>query len=252
MGRDFIRRHTGREQVSSLGFGLGAKHGNCRGLVRRRYPSLDQTGNPAQGPGQSWRLRYGKNVIETGTNFSLASYRYSTRGFYTLQEALESYGGNSAKYNDHKKSRAELILSQNLWEGGGTLSLSLFNEDYWNDSRRSQSASVGYNNNWQSVSYGFNYTFSQNGFDSNGQRTNVRDHILAFNVSVPLNKWLPGSYATYNMNSSRNGPTSHNLGLSGSALEGNNLNYSLSQGYTGKGEAPMAAFKPTIKAPWLS
>lgn len=185
--------------------------------------------------GQSWRLRYGKNVIETGTNFSLASYRYSTRGFYTLQEALESYGGNSAKYNDHKKSRAELILSQNLWEGGGTLSLSLFNEDYWNDSRRSQSASVGYNNNWQSVSYGFNYTFSQNGFDSNGQHTNVRDHILAFNVSVPLNKWLPGSYATYNMNSSRNGPTSHNLGLSGSALEGNNLNYSLSQGYTGKG-----------------
>ena len=35
--------------------------------------------------GQSWRLRYGKNFIETGTNFSLASYRYSTRGFITCK-----------------------------------------------------------------------------------------------------------------------------------------------------------------------
>jgi outer membrane usher protein len=185
--------------------------------------------------GQSWRLRYGKNFIETGTNFSLASYRYSTRGFYNLQEALESYGGNSAIYNDHKKSRAELTMSQSLWDLGGTLSLSLFNEDYWNDNRRSQSVSLSYNNSWEAVSYGLNYTFSQNGYDNNGNRSNIRDHIVAFNVSVPLSKWLPGSYATYNMNTSRNGATSNNLGLSGTALPGNNLNYSISQGYTGRG-----------------
>ncbi|MER2967826.1 fimbria/pilus outer membrane usher protein, partial [Serratia ureilytica] len=185
--------------------------------------------------GQSWRLRYGKNFIETGTNFSLASYRYSTRGFYSLQEALESYGGNSAIYNDHKKSRAELTMSQSLWDLGGTLSLSLFNEDYWNDNRRSQSVSLSYNNSWEAVSYGLNYTFSQNGYDNNGNRSNIRDHIVAFNVSVPLSKWLPGSYATYNMNASRNGATSNNLGLSGTALPGNNLNYSISQGYTGRG-----------------
>lgn len=185
--------------------------------------------------GQSWRLRYGKNFIETGTNFSLASYRYSTRGFYNLQEALESYGGNSAIYNDHKKSRAELTMSQSLWDLGGTLSLSLFNEDYWNDNRRSQSVSLSYNNSWEAVSYGLNYTFSQNGYDNNGNRSNIRDHIVAFNVSVPLSKWLPGSYATYNMNASRNGATSNNLGLSGTALPGNNLNYSISQGYTGRG-----------------
>ncbi|CAI2488648.1 Outer membrane usher protein fimD precursor [Serratia ficaria] len=198
--------------------------------------------------GQSWRLRYGKNFIETGTNFSLASYRYSTRGFYTLQEALESYGGN-AVYNDHKKSRAELTLSQGLWEAGGTLSLSLFNEDYWNDNRRSQSASVSYNNNWESISYGLNYTFSQNGYDNNGDRNHVRDHIVAFNVSVPLSKWLPGSYATYNMNSSRNGATSNNLGLSGSALAGNNLNYSISQGYTGKGQGANGSIQTDYKGP---
>jgi outer membrane usher protein len=53
--------------------------------------------------GQSWRLRYGKSFVETGTNFSLASYRYSTSGFYTLQEALESYAKGNRYYSDHKK-----------------------------------------------------------------------------------------------------------------------------------------------------
>lgn len=37
------------------------------------------------------------------------------------------------------------------------------------------------------------------------------------------------------MNASRNGATSNNLGLSGTALPGNNLNYSINQGYTGRG-----------------
>jgi len=222
-------------KYQSLALGWGQNLGAMGALSADVTQAWTKTQTQPKEQGQSWRLRYGKNFIETGTNFSLASYRYSTRGFYTLQEALESYGGNRAIYNDHKKSRAELTLSQNLGAEGGSLSLSLFNEDYWNDNRRSQSASVSYNNSWQSVSYGLNYTFSQNGYDSNGNRAAVRDHIVAFNVSVPLGSLLPGGYATYGMNASRNGATSNNLGLSGTALEGNNLNYSISQGYTGRG-----------------
>jgi len=222
-------------KYQSLALGWGQNLGAVGALSADVTQAWTKQETRPKEQGQSWRLRYGKNFIETGTNFSLASYRYSTRGFYNLQEALESYGGNSAIYNDHKKSRAELTMSQSLWERGGTLSLSLFNEDYWNDNRRSQSVSLSYNNSWEAVSYGLNYTFNQNGYDSNGNRSSIRDHIVAFNVSVPLSKWLPGSYATYNMNASRNGATSNNLGLSGTALPGNNLNYSISQGYTGRG-----------------
>jgi outer membrane usher protein len=112
----------------------------------------------------------------------------------------------------------------------------LINEDYWNNSRKSQSASVGYNNSWEGISYGLNYTYSKNGYDSNGNRTNSNDHIFAFNLSVPLSKWLPNSYATYNLNSSRNGSTSNTVGLNGTALADNNLNYSISQGYTSQGQ----------------
>lgn len=233
-------------KYQALALGWGQNLGSLGALSTDVTQAWTKPETQPKDQGQSWRVRYGKNFIETGTNFSLASYRYSTRGFYTLQEALESYGGK-ALYNDHKKSRAELTLSQNLWEAGGSLSLSLFHEDYWNDNRRSQSASVSYNNSWENVGYGLNYTFSQNGYDNNGNRTNIRDHIVAFNVSVPLSKWLPRSYATYNMNSSRNGATSNNLGLSGSALEGNNLNYSISQGYTGKGQGANGSIQADYK-----
>ncbi|GJK51139.1 fimbrial outer membrane usher protein SthC [Serratia marcescens] len=222
-------------KYQSLALGWGQNLGAVGALSADVTQAWTKQETRPKEQGQSWRLRYGKNFIETGTNFSLASYRYSTRGFYNLQEVLESYGGNSAIYNDHKKSRAELTMSQSLWEQGGTLSLSLFNEDYWDDNRRSQSVSLSYNNSWEAVSYGLNYTFNQNGYDSNGNRSSIRDHIVAFNVSVPLSKWLPGSYATYSMNASRNGATSNNLGLSGTALPGNNLNYSINQGYTGRG-----------------
>ncbi|MBI6168092.1 fimbrial biogenesis outer membrane usher protein [Serratia marcescens] len=221
-------------KYQSLALGWGQNMGAVGALSADVTQAWTKQETRPKEQGQSWRLRYGKNFIETGTNFSLASYRYSTRGFYSLQEALESYGGNSAVYSDHKKSRAELTMSQSLWERGGTLSLSLFNEDYWDNNRRSQSVSLSYNNSWEAVSYGLNYTFNQNGYDSNGNRSSIRDHIVAFNVSVPLSKWLPGSYATYSMNASRNGATSNNLGLSGTALPGNNLNYSISQGYTGR------------------
>lgn len=115
---------------------------------------------------------------------------------------------------------------------GGALSLSLVKEEYWNNDRSSESASVGYNNTWSGISWGVNYTYNRNGMDSYGHRTYYTDQIVAMNISVPLSKWLPGSYATYNLNSRKNGSTSHNVGLSGTALRDNNLNYNISQGYT--------------------
>lgn len=45
--------------------------------------------------GQSLQVRYGKNIQDTGTNIKIAGYRYSTDGFYTLSEALDSYRRNS-------------------------------------------------------------------------------------------------------------------------------------------------------------
>lgn len=37
--------------------------------------------------GQSYRVRYSKSMVDTGTTLSLAAYRYSTQGYYSLQDA---------------------------------------------------------------------------------------------------------------------------------------------------------------------
>lgn len=223
-------------KYQSLAMGFGQNLGVIGALSADITQAWTKQEHTEKDSGQSYRLRYGKSFIETGTNFSLASYRYSTSGFYTLQEALDSYAGGNTYSSDHKKSRAELTLSQNLWEKAGALSLNLVKEEYWNNNRSTESVGVGYNNTWKGIAYGINYTYNRNGLDSRNKRTYYTDQIVAVNLSVPLSQWLPGSYATYNLNSSKNGNTSQNIGLSGTALPDNNLNYSISQGYTSQGE----------------
>lgn len=46
--------------------------------------------------------------------------------------------------------------------GAGSLSLSAVSEDYWNSERNMQSLSAGYNNSWNGISYGFNYSYNRN------------------------------------------------------------------------------------------
>lgn len=226
-------------KYQSLAVGWGQNMGRIGALSADVTQAWTKPQDEQKDDGQSWRLRYGKSFIETGTNFSLASYRYSTKGYYSLQEALDTYtrkGDPASGKGQHKKNRAELTLSQNLWEKAGSLSLSLISEDYWNDNQRTQSSSLGYNNNWNGLGYGLHYTYSKNGYDSRGSRINSTEHIVAFNVSVPLSKWLPNSYATYNMNTSRHGSATNMVGLNGNALEDGNLSYAVSQGYTSQGE----------------
>ncbi|MDI8954311.1 fimbria/pilus outer membrane usher protein, partial [Salmonella enterica subsp. enterica serovar Anatum] len=40
--------------------------------------------------GQSWRIRYSKDIQSTGTNFTVAGYRYSTKDYYALEDVLDT------------------------------------------------------------------------------------------------------------------------------------------------------------------
>ncbi|MCP6204774.1 fimbria/pilus outer membrane usher protein, partial [Klebsiella pneumoniae] len=83
--------------------------------------------------GQSWRVRYGKNIVETGTNVTIAGYRYSTRGFNTLSEVLDSYSNDGNYTSRSLRNRTNLTVNQSLGKGLGSLSISGLIEDYWDD-----------------------------------------------------------------------------------------------------------------------
>lgn len=228
------------EHYRSLAGGIGQNLGEFGAISADLTQSWGQAKDSEASQGQSWRVRYSKSLAQTGTSVSIAGYRYSTAGFYTLADVLETWGSNPDAVSERKRNRAELTLSQALGDDRGYLSVSAISESYWNDSRKTSSWGLGYSNSWNNISYGLNYAMNRNTrSDSNanaGGRSYQRDQILSLNVSIPLNRWLGNSYASYNVSSSKSRGTVNNVGLNGTALENNNLNWNLSQGYASNGQ----------------
>ncbi len=57
--------------------------------------------------GSSLRFLYAKSLNELGTNFQLLGYRYSTRGFYTLDET--TWKGMSGFITDDSEANSEAV-----------------------------------------------------------------------------------------------------------------------------------------------
>lgn len=219
-------------KYQSIALGLGTNMGSLGALSTDVTQAWSTPYKLEKSNGQSWRIRYSKNFVETGTNFAIAGYRYSTRGYYGMQEVLDSYG-NSSALDNRRRNRMELSLNQSLGKDHGSLMLGAVREDYWNSGKTMESYSLGYNNVWKAVSYGVTYTYSKNGNDgkSGNSPSYDKDQMLALNISVPLEKLLPQTWANYSMNASKNNSTTHSVGMNGVALENNALSWNVQQGY---------------------
>lgn len=112
----------------------------------------------------------------------------------------------------------------------------MMSEDYWNSERKMRSISVGYSNNWAGVTYNLNYSYNENTTDTDNKKVYDKDQIFSFNINVPFDLWSGNNYATYSLNTSKHGSTSHNLGMNGSTLADNNLNWNIQQSQTNHGE----------------
>lgn len=191
--------------------------------------------------GRSYRIRYSKNITQTGTNFAIAGYRYSTAGFYTLSDVLSSYRDGKRSYTPYRvRNRTEMNVNQSIGSGLGHISLGGMIEDYWDNSRRNKSINAGYSNSWNSISYSMNYSYVTSVQNSGKFRTKNNDRLFSLMVNIPLGQWMKTSspiYGFYNMNTAKPGETTHMAGLTGSALQDNNLNWSVQQGYGNKSKS---------------
>lgn len=181
--------------------------------------------------GQSWRAQYAKDFPATDTTLTLASYRYSTSGFYTFQEALDQrnggYDGNdmySYRNAYNRRSRLQLNVSQSL-NGWGSVYANAWQQNYWGMSGRERSVSLGYSSSWHGANWSVNYSLTKT-----PSTRDDRQFSLALNI--PLSRFLPEAWATYNLTSSKTGTATHQVGINGSLLEDNNLTYNLQQNYT--------------------
>ncbi|TQI78152.1 outer membrane usher protein [Serratia fonticola] len=223
-------------KYQSLAFGLGKNFGDFGAFSADVTQAWSKPQDQMKENGQSWRVRYSKNFAETGTNFAIAGYRYSTSDYYSLAEVMDSYRSNQIGYTPYRtRNRTELTLNQNLSDKLGSLSLSLLREDYWRSQQRMESISAGYNNSWNSISYSLNYSYSRNSSNWVGGRSYDKDQVVSFNISVPLERWLSNTWANYTVSSSKPGNTTNSVGIGGTALPDNNLYWNMQQGYTSQG-----------------
>ncbi|WNN52877.1 fimbria/pilus outer membrane usher protein [Hafnia alvei] len=183
--------------------------------------------------GQSYRFLYAKTFADSGTDLRLMGYRYSTSGFYTLQESVDLNDDDNtlSEYDvrTHKRSRVEGSINQTLPENWGSLFFSASVQDYWDDSAKEQTLQWGYNNDWRGISY--NIAVSDNYITEE-----ERDRQFSLNVSIPLDKWLSSASVSYNSTSDSDGRVQRQTSLSGTLLEDRNLTYNISQGVGNQGQ----------------
>ena len=110
--------------------------------------------------GASVRVAYNKNLPNSGTNFALAAYRYSTKGYVSLSDFTDlrhAQDGGSLSAFDYTRLRARSQLTasinQRLGDKGGQLFFSGARRDYWSGAGRQVDFTVGYSNNWKSINY---------------------------------------------------------------------------------------------------
>ena len=153
--------------------------------------SLDITGSQTKygdekKQGVSYRATYSKRVSETNTNFTLAAYRFSSSGYYSFDNALQINNyykkhreNGTTNYLSRPKQRFSMTASQNFEDSFGSLYLTGFIQNYWNDTGTNTQFQLGYNNTIGRVAY----TISANRLLYS---TGGHDTQLSLDFSVPL------------------------------------------------------------------
>jgi outer membrane usher protein len=136
---------------------------------------------------------------------------------------------------ERRRNRGEITLSQNLGDTYGSISAGYVNEDYWNSDRKTQSATLGYNNSWQGISYGLNYTYNKNtssySYTTGTKNQSDEDHLFTFSVNIPFSLFDDTAYINFVSNHSSRDSSTGSMGVSASQLN-NRLNWSMQQGFT--------------------
>lgn len=241
-------------RYKALTLGAGKNMGEWGAVSLDMTHANSELSDGCRHKGQSLRFLYAKSLSPYGTHFQMLGYRYSTRGFYTLDdvawESIEGYeyemdtdgsghrvpvarSYHNLRYG--KKGRVQVNLSQSLGSYG-SFYVSGSQQTWWGTSESNTWYQMGYSGGWHGVSYSLSWSWNK----SMGLSDNER--IVALNLSVPISTLtgrhylretaLDRAYATFGASRNSNGNSRWQTGVSGTLLEGRNLNYSVNQGHS--------------------
>lgn len=221
--------------VAGIGISLGEAGALSADVTQARAQLAGGNGQPdTWKTGQSYRVRYSKSLLSTGTSVDLAAYRYSTKDYYSFSD-VNSMGyqlnrGQVPWALDRRRSTMMLNLRQSLGNYG-SLYLSSSQTRYWDKTRTDNNLSAGYNVMTGGVSWGLTYAIDR-----------IKDHgrypenrTLSANVQIPFSIFGPqqslqNMSASYGMTHDNKGSVSQNASVNGNLLD-NRLSWSAQQGW---------------------
>jgi len=239
----------------SVAAGIGQNLGTWGAVSSDLTSAWSQLADNSWHQGQSLRFLYNKTLSGLGTNFQLLGYRYSTQGFYTLDETawntIEGYQyrwkdeGNGQENHSEpvsyhnlrrsKKGRFQMNVSQQLGDMG-SLYLSGSQQTYWNSTSKDSWYQAGFSSGWHGMNYNLSYSMNR----STGLARSNR--LLSLNLTLPFGRFLGhdmpehdalnSMYATAQTSRDQDGVTRLQSGLSGTLLKEHNLSYSIMQGHS--------------------
>lgn len=222
------------QNYSTLSMGTGISLGSLGAMSADGTFSSAKFEDKSRQTGGSWRVRYSKSMLTTGTSVDLTALRYSTRNYYSFSEY------NSMGYTpredvspwtlSRRRSSFQTQVTQQLG-GYGSLSLRANRDDYWGSTKTLTSLSAGYNNSYHGVSYGLYYTVDR--MKGNGDWPENRQ--ISFNLNVPFSIFsyssaLQNTYASSQITHDNQGRSQNQAGITGSNADGA-FSYSMMQGW---------------------
>lgn len=182
--------------------------------------------------GQSYRLRYSKNLLETGTSIDLTALRYSTKDYYSFadfnQAGYQVKQGFAPWLTSRQRSSFQTYINQSFGEWGGIF-LQGMREDYWGTEQTITTLGFGYNGSVKGVNYALSYSISR----AEGDGDWPENRQIALNINVPFDLFshqplLQDIQSSYQMTHDNHGRTYQQFGINGRLLD-NALTYQLTE-----------------------
>ncbi|QQC66345.1 fimbria/pilus outer membrane usher protein [Paraburkholderia ginsengisoli] len=186
--------------------------------------------------GQSLRLSYSKLVEPTNTNLSVAAYRYSSRGYLGLADAmaLRDFDERNMSYaaSGIQRGRLQVTVNQSLPARYGSFYVTGSTQNYWDRDGTDTQLQAGYNNSYKRLNY--NLAISRQ-LDTGTGRW---DNRVMLTLGIPLGA---GAHAPYSSTTLQGGgsssPTTATQTLSGTLGVDNAFSYGMNASYSHGGGA---------------
>ncbi|MBB1202743.1 fimbrial biogenesis outer membrane usher protein [Enterobacteriaceae bacterium 89] len=206
-----------------------------------------------QREGQSLRFSFAKILPVVDTNVTLASYRYSSSGYYDIDDAMllragQAWDSNGYASSINRKNRIQLSASQTISDTLGSFNISASTQDYWNRSGRDTEYQLGYTN-----------AFKRFNLNINASRTRdlVRDqwdNKIAIGISLPLGNSAQAMYlnSTYVQERDHHGVQNSVAGTAGENRQYNYSAFANLDKYSNNGTKTTGGVNGNWTAPWTS